>query len=82
MNEMTKELMNGSYYQFSSKGKFKIMIFFIKLKANWEFGPDNKSVVIINDESKDVWEISKISDSELILLKGTSEEKWIWATEK
>ena len=78
VKEATNEVLKGSYMEFSKNGKYEVQILKIKEKGKWEFGEENRSIVTSKDGNKKVWKIIGISDLEMILIQGKSNEKWIF----
>ena len=79
---LLKELWNDSYIKFSKKGRYKARIAGNKVNSKWTFGEENKSIIIpLQSLGKMIWNIHKISENELVLIKGVS-EKWYFSTKK
>ncbi|MEZ4886544.1 MAG: lipocalin family protein [Chitinophagales bacterium] len=76
--------IKGSYIQLSKNGKYKARFDKNRIKINsmWKFGEGNKSIIVPFVGSwKAIWNIHKISETELILIKGNS-QKWYFSTKK
>jgi len=80
LKEVANELLKGSYMDLSKTGKYEVQILKIKEKGKWEFGEDNESIVTIKDGNKKVWNIISISEREMILIPGLTNEKWIFGS--
>jgi len=78
-SEMGNALLNGSFFQYSKNGKYKMEIIGMKEAGTWKFGPNNSSIINEADGGKKIWNIHKISDKEMVLTKG--EEKWTFVSE-
>jgi hypothetical protein len=81
VEEAKAELFKGSYLKLSAKGKSEAHIMGITEKAKWQFGEDNSSIIISGDEGQKIWNIVSISESELVMTLGNSDEKWVFETE-
>jgi TonB family protein len=77
---LINELVQGGYFQFSKNKKYEIQILNIKVNGKWEFGEGNTSIIVQEEDMKTIWNIQKISETELVLLKGNTEEKLIFST--
>ena len=73
---LSQSSLKGSFYIFDNKGKSSLKLMTVEGKGKWEFGSENKSIVILNSGSKKVWLINEITESNLVLLRENSEEKW------
>ena len=82
ITEAAQDLLSGTYLKFQENGKYQMMILKMKEKGKWNFGQEKKSIVTSKKDSKQVWNIISISDTELVLVQGLSEEKWIFNSEK
>ena len=80
LRELGKEMMKGGTFEFKKNGKYKTKLWMLKEKGKWEFGKDKTSIIAIKGDNKKIWKIHKISETELILLKGNTEEKWLFSS--
>lgn len=80
--KLSDELVKGTWFDFKGNGKYEVSILGIKENGTWEFEEGNTSIVTRKGEYKKVWKIVKVSETELVLVKGQSEERWIFTTEK
>ena len=79
---IANKLLKGSFINFKKNGDYEVNVFNIEENGTWEFGENNESIITSVGDQKKVWSIVKISDSELILMKGISEEKWTFSLER
>lgn len=78
--EMVSNLIAGAYFDFQKDGSFEVSIIGMTETGNWELGSGNTSVITASEDAQKTWNISKITEDELILHAGNSEEKWIFST--
>lgn len=72
------EVFKESYLEFLADGQSESSIAGLSEASTWQFGENNASIVVSGDEGKRVWNIVGISKNELILILGTTDEKWIF----
>jgi len=79
--KLMSEIFNGSFYEFFKSGEYHLKILKIEENGKWETGPGNTSIIISSNGSNRTWNIYSISEKELVLIKGNTDEKWIFSTE-
>lgn len=83
-NEFTKkamaELLPGSYLHFKKKGAYHANYVGIKGSGTWQLKKENKVIQVTIDDQSVIWQIVSITDTELVLIKGLSPEKWTLST--
>ncbi len=67
---------------FEKNGKYQLQVFNVMGQGIWKFREGNESLITRKDGKKKVWYINSISDNELILIEGSSKERWIFSTSK
>lgn len=82
IKEAAEALMEGAYLELKKNGKFEIFILGVKEKGKWELGENETSIITTSAEGKKVWNIVGITDSEIVLVKGNSQEKWFFLAEE
>lgn len=80
--QMANELIKGSYYIFAKNGKYKAEVLGIKEEGTWEFGENNRSIVMRSEGDQKIWNISLVTENELVLIKGNTNEKWTFSVNK
>lgn len=78
--EMVNNLIAGAYFDFQKDGTFEVRIMGMTEAGNWKLGSGNTSVITASEDAQKTWKISKITQEELVLHAGNSEEKWIFST--
>jgi hypothetical protein len=78
VEEALSEIYKGSYLEFSADGKSESSIAGIGETATWRFGENNTSIIVSGEEGKIVWNIIGVTDIELVLVLGTTDEKWVF----
>lgn len=81
MKELSQALTEGTYMDLKKNGKYEVEVLGVNQKGKWELGENNESIVLIFEDSKKIWDIHAVSENELILIKGASEERWTLSTE-
>lgn len=81
--EIINELVAGSYILLSKDGTYEARALGVTSKGTWKLGEDRATIITqIEDEGKRLWSIHSISQHDLVLLRGTSEERWIMSSEE
>lgn len=78
--DMLSSMIAGAYFDFREDRTFEVHIMNMTETGNWKLGEDKSSVITMKDGSSKEWNIHSISENELVLYPGNSEEKWIFAT--
>jgi hypothetical protein len=78
VKETMSELLKGSFLQLNENGEYEAAIFNLKESGEWRFGEENKSIITKGESGENTWNIIQISDTELILIKGTMKERWVF----
>lgn len=78
--QTVSKMIAGAYYKFEKNGKYTAEILGVKIKGKWEFGKDNRSIITIKNGEKQIWQIQKVTETELVLLQGLTDNKWIFST--
>ena len=82
-NQAVNDRLKGSYFTFSENGNYEVNIFGLQNSGTWEFWEDKTAIIItLEGEEKRLWSVHRISEHDLILLKGKSEEKWMFSSEE
>lgn len=79
--DMLSSMIAGAYFDFREDRTFEVHIMNMTETGNWKLGDNESSVITMKDGSSKEWNIHSISENELVLYPGKSEEKWIFATE-
>ncbi|RYY64474.1 MAG: hypothetical protein EOO12_09580 [Chitinophagaceae bacterium] len=72
---LLSELVAGSYLEFRPDGGYKGKIGKLEVDGRWAFGEENRSITVTIDGAHQVWTISAVSNTGLVLVKGSQE---IW----
>ncbi len=80
--KVMSDLAKGSFYFFKPSYEYDAQVFKLTESGKWFFGAENKSIIIGDADKTKVWNIKSISSTELILVKGNSEDVWIFSTTK
>ncbi|POS01788.1 lipocalin-like protein [Flavobacterium croceum DSM 17960] len=79
--EMISILLEGSYIDFNSNGKYDISILSIEESGKWYLSDKNDEIIQErSDDTKVFWKILKISENELLLNKGDLKEQYLFST--
>lgn len=78
VDEVMNELYKSTYIDLKASGKYESQIMGIGEKASWEFGENNETIIISGDEGKRVWSIVAVTYTELTLILGVANEKWVF----
>ena len=82
VQEEAEALMDGSYLDLKKNGKFEIFMLGEKETGKWELGENETSIITTTGDSKKVWNIIGITDNEIVLIHGNTEEKWFFRTQE
>jgi hypothetical protein len=79
--KLVSDVLKGSYFEFYNNGKFKIEMLKIVEKGTWALN-NNKSEIIQtkSDDTSVIWKILKISEDELLINLGDSNEQLLLST--
>ena len=78
--ELVSSLLSGAYFDFNVNGSFEVKIMGITENGEWNIGSENQSVITRNNDAQKVWTIGSISEEQLVLHPGNSEERWIFSS--
>ncbi|GAB4092475.1 hypothetical protein [Flaviaesturariibacter terrae] len=73
---MLSELVAGSYLEFRPDGGYKGKIGQLEVDGTWTFGEGNRSIVVSTGKDQQFWTISRVTASELVLVRGSRQEVW------
>jgi hypothetical protein len=74
--EMITDIVSGAYFNFNKNASYQSEIFNIKTIGTWQFGQNNTSLILETNTAKVFWRIKHITENELILIRGNTEEVW------
>jgi len=79
--KLVSDVLKGSYFEFYNNGKYKIEMLKIVEKGTWTLN-DNKSEIIQkkSDNTSVIWKILKITEDELLINQGDSNEQLLLST--
>lgn len=80
MKETVMNMLKGSYLDITPNGKYEIQVLKIKDNGKWEFGQGNESIITMNDDTEKVWNIVAVSENELVLIQGLTNERWTFSS--
>lgn len=72
----TMDLIKGAYYEFKTNQTYAAEVLNIKDEGSWLFEEGNKSIITISGKEKKFWHIKSVNDTELVLVRGNSNEFW------
>ena len=72
------ELMKGTYIQFNGDKTYKVEILKIKERGKWIISNNNKTITITVENETKTWNVKSITDTELVLFRGNTEEIWTY----
>ena len=78
--EVDQVLSKGLYMKLRPNGKFQAEVLIVEDRAKWHFGADNKSIIISSESGSKIWYILAISENEMKLQRGNSNEIWAFST--
>lgn len=78
-NEMLSNMLAGSYFDFQDDGTFEVSIMGMTETGEWKLGKESRKVITLNEQVEKVWNINALTEDELVLHPGNSEEKWIFS---
>lgn len=78
--ELLSSMIAGAYFDFREDGTFEVSIMNMTETGDWKLGEERTSVITMKDGSSKEWNIRSISEKDLVLYPGNSEEKWIFST--
>jgi len=78
--EVDEMLSKDLYIKLHKNGNFEAEVLIVQNNSKWSFGTDNKSIIIDSEEVKKIWNILSVSDHQLVLQKGKSDEIWTFTT--
>ncbi|MES2627999.1 MAG: hypothetical protein V4616_03425 [Bacteroidota bacterium] len=80
-NPTLTTLMRGSFFNFSPQGTFEANIMSLNEGGNWVINPKNGIITLTGtNETESHWRVEKVTDTELVLVKGSGEEIWTFAS--
>ncbi len=74
------ELIIGSYMHLKPDGKCELMFLGISEEGDWAFTEGNETLITYMDGESKTWKIVEIGDSQLVLVKGLTSERWIFSS--
>lgn len=79
--KLVSDVFKGSYFEFYNNGKYKIEMLKIVEKGTWTLN-NNKSEIIQkkSDNTSVIWKILKITEDELLINQGDSNEQLLLST--
>lgn len=81
--DMTAALLEGSYFEFKKDGKYNIEMLGIKEKGTWELNESRTEIIQLkSDDTTTTWKIVKLTETELIMAQGESEDQLILSANK
>lgn len=80
--ELLSSMIAGAYFDFRKDRTFEVHIMNMSETGDWKLSDDESSVITMKDGSSKEWNIHSISENELVLFPGNSEEKWIFSNVK
>lgn len=78
--KMASKLIRGAYAHFKSNGVYEAQSLKQTESGKWVFGPDNRSIIVTIESQQRIWNIKRISPTELVLISGYSDEVWKFST--
>jgi len=79
-SKMVTDLVSGAYFDFKENNSYRSEIFKIKTDGKWQFGEENKSLILTVENDKLFWQIRSVGENELVLIRGNTEEVWTLCT--
>lgn len=80
--DLLSSMIAGAYFDFRKDSTFEVHIMNMTETGDWKLSDDESSVITMKDGSSKEWNIHSISENELVLFPGNSEEKWIFSNVK
>lgn len=77
---MVSKLIKGAYAHFKDTGAYEAQSLTVTESGNWEFGPDNRSLIVTIGSQQRIWNIKSITATDLVLISGYSDEIWKFST--
>lgn len=78
--KMASKLIKGAYAHFKMNGDYEAQSLTVTENGKWTFGPGNRSIIVTIDSQQRIWNITRITPTELFLISGYSEEVWKFST--
>jgi hypothetical protein len=78
--KMASKLIKGAYAHFKTNGDYEAQSLKVTEKGKWVFGPGNRSIIVTIDSQQRIWNITRISPTELVLISGYTDELWKFST--
>jgi hypothetical protein len=79
----TNELFaNSITFEFTKQNVFKTVLGNLKTESTWKLNVEKNTIIIKDGNDSKTWQVLKINAKELILVKGNSNEKWIFSSMK
>ena len=80
---ITNEVFRGStFFNFKKDNGFNVAMGKIEEKGVWSLENNNTTLVLDVDSTKRFWQIKKVSENELVMTKGNTDETWYFSTVK
>ena len=80
--KMVTGLVEGTYFNFKLDKTYDVQLLKIKETGNWSLENDGKTLVLIVNNEKRIWNIKSVNENELILIKGNTEETWTFSSKE
>ena len=80
--EIDKLLANDLYLKLAKNGRLESEVLIVGDRKKWYFGKGNKSLIFKSTEGTNEWYILSISENEMVLRKGKTEEVWNFSTKR
>ena len=76
------ELFKGTYFDFKSDNTYTVKIGQITEAGKWNLSNENKTLNLTANGETKIWNIKKISENEIQMIRGNTEEFWTFSTKE
>lgn len=76
------ELFKGTYFIFKSDNTYTVSIGKIQETGKWSLTNNNKTLNLIANNETRIWNVKKINEQEIELIRGNTEEFWTFSTKE
>ena len=76
------ELFKGTYFDFKSDNTYTVKIGQITESGKWNLSNGNRTLNLIANGETKIWNIKKVSENEIQMIRGNTEEFWTFSTKE
>jgi hypothetical protein len=75
-------LFKGTFFDFKTDNTYTVKIGQISETGKWSLSNENKTLHLTASGETKIWNIKKVSEHEIQLIRGNTEEYWTFSTKE